>query len=183
MAVRTATRDPARDWALRCLSEFEAQGTPLERLFERCPAALDSRDSRFARQLILGTLRWRRRIDWILDRFARKPMATTEAQLRQVLRLGAYQIIWLDGIPDHAAVNGAVEQARRCGLPVHSLAMGDATRTTAGRPVERPAAHSGEMRVSWARWVRRMVERKQLQTLWVLYTPRPAPQIVITTTG
>lgn len=115
MAVRTTTIDPARDWALRCLSEFEAEGTPLERLFERCPGALDSRDRRFARQLILGTLRWRQRIDWILDRFARKPMATTEAQLRQVLRLGTYQIIWLDGVPNHAAVNGAVEQARRYG--------------------------------------------------------------------
>ena len=108
--------DPARDWALHCLCEFESRSISIERELDRLGASeLSERDRRFARQLVLGTVRWLLRIDWVVDRFARKPIASAPAVLRQALRLGTYQILWLDRVPDHAAVNTSVELVRRFG--------------------------------------------------------------------
>ena len=68
---------------------------------------LSSRDRAFATELVYGAIRRRRSCDWLVDRFlSRDPDPTT----RSVLRLGAYQLAFLD-TPPHAAVSATVALA------------------------------------------------------------------------
>ncbi|NKB69186.1 MAG: 16S rRNA (cytosine(967)-C(5))-methyltransferase RsmB [Candidatus Latescibacteria bacterium] len=106
--------DPARTVALHLLEAVETQPDSFDSLLESRPVRdLDERDRRFVRQLVLGTLRWQGRLDWILDQFTRRPLAQTPPRLRQILRLGAYQLLWLDRVPERAAVHSSVELAKR----------------------------------------------------------------------
>ncbi len=75
---------------------------------------LERRDRAFVTELVYGVTRMRRSLDWLVDRFLhRDPDPATRA----VLRLGAYQLVWLD-TPAHAAVSAtvAVAPARTKGL-------------------------------------------------------------------
>ena len=106
----TTSIDPVRETAVQLLVEVE-KGLRLESLLE----AVDSthaRDRRFLHQVVAGVTKWRDRLDWILDRFAKRPVASLSPAIRQVLRLGVYQILWLDRVPERAAVHTSVELAK-----------------------------------------------------------------------
>lgn len=108
--------DPARDKALHLLCAFETREAPLDHLFSALDTgSLAPVDRRFVRHLVLGTLRWQKRLDWIVDQFAHQPIASCSPWVRQILRLGVYQIFWLDKVPDRAAVHTSVELAKRFG--------------------------------------------------------------------
>jgi 16S rRNA (cytosine967-C5)-methyltransferase len=71
-------------------------------------------DRRLIQELTFGVVRWQATLDWLV---AQKTQARTQKPLLQVLlRLGLYQIFWLDRIPDHAAVNETVEMAKEMGF-------------------------------------------------------------------
>lgn len=73
----------------------------------------DEPDHGLLRELSLGTLRWLRRLDYVLTVASQRPISAIEPALRAPLRIAAYQLLFLDRIPAHAAVNEGVEQARR----------------------------------------------------------------------
>jgi 16S rRNA (cytosine967-C5)-methyltransferase len=70
-------------------------------------SGLEQRDRAFATELVYGATRMRRACDWAVDRFTRRDL---EPLVRDVLRLGAYQLIFL-GTPPHAAVSATVDLA------------------------------------------------------------------------
>ena len=70
---------------------------------------LPSRDRAFATELVYGTTRMRRACDWLVERFVDRPL---EPVVRAVLRLGAYQLVFLRTSP-HAAVSAMVDEAPR----------------------------------------------------------------------
>lgn len=76
-------------------------------------SALSGVDRRLAQELTYGVVRWQGTLDWLIERKTRgreqKPMIQT------LLRLGLYQLFWLDRIPQHAAVNESVALARELG--------------------------------------------------------------------
>jgi 16S rRNA (cytosine967-C5)-methyltransferase len=74
--------------------------------------ALDDRDRALLTELTYGTLRWRGNIDGQLSRYLRQSLAKTDPLIRNLLRLSVYQLLFLDKIPDYAAVNEAVELAK-----------------------------------------------------------------------
>ena len=76
---------------------------------------LSSADRSLLTELTYGTLRWRGAIDYRLARKLRRPLIETEPRIRNLLRLAAYQIFHLDRVPSYAAVNEAVELAKRYG--------------------------------------------------------------------
>jgi 16S rRNA (cytosine967-C5)-methyltransferase len=78
-------------------------GAELER------SGLDTRDRAFVTELVYGVTRMRRACDWLVDRFALREI---DAQTRTLLRLGAYQLGYLD-TPAHAAVDTTVSLAPR----------------------------------------------------------------------
>lgn len=76
---------------------------------------LDSREAGLASALFYGVLEKRIALDWALGRFSKKPIEKLDAPVRELLRLGAYQIFFMDKIPDSAAVNEAVNGCRQAG--------------------------------------------------------------------
>jgi len=77
-------------------------------------SSLAAADRGLARELAFGAVRWQATLDWLI---ARKTGGRTQKPLLQILlRLGLYQLFWLDRVPDHAAVNESVELARELGF-------------------------------------------------------------------
>ena len=76
-------------------------------------AQLSAADRGLCQEIVYGVVRWQATLDWLI---ARKTQGRTQKPgLQDLLRLGLYQIFWLDRIPDHAAVNETVEMAKRGG--------------------------------------------------------------------
>jgi 16S rRNA (cytosine967-C5)-methyltransferase len=80
-------------------------------------ANLEPRDRALATELVYGVLRHRSRIDAALEAHTRRPLRKAPPAVLDVLRVGAYQLIFLDRVPAHAAVDDAVHAARRHGGP------------------------------------------------------------------
>jgi len=78
--------------------------------------ALDPRERGLATELVYGVLRRRGSLDYILDAYCRQSLAKLEPQALCLLRLGVYQLFFLDKIPQRAAVHSTVELARQMGL-------------------------------------------------------------------
>lgn len=82
---------------------------------ELARAGLDERDRRLAAELVYGVLRHRARIDRALGAHAN--LKKSPPKVVTALRIAAYQLLFLDRIPGHAAVNDAVAAARAVGGP------------------------------------------------------------------
>jgi 16S rRNA (cytosine967-C5)-methyltransferase len=82
-------------------------------------------DRALLRELVGGALRWRGRLDFLLNRYSRRALTSLQPELLQHLRLGLYQLVFLDRLPDWAVVNETVEAAgRSCGRQAVSYANG-----------------------------------------------------------
>ncbi|MEA3464496.1 MAG: 16S rRNA (cytosine(967)-C(5))-methyltransferase RsmB [Thermodesulfobacteriota bacterium] len=77
---------------------------------------LDRRERGLATQLVYGVLRRRGNLDHILAAYCRQSLAKLEPQALCLLRLGVYQLFYLDKVPRRAAVHSTVELARQMGL-------------------------------------------------------------------
>ncbi|OCL27933.1 16S rRNA (cytosine(967)-C(5))-methyltransferase [Orenia metallireducens] len=73
---------------------------------------LDKRDRSLATQLIYGVIRRRNTLDWIINKFASRKINKMTPWVRNSLRLGVYQVYYLDKIPTPVAVNETVEAAK-----------------------------------------------------------------------
>jgi 16S rRNA (cytosine967-C5)-methyltransferase len=82
-------------------------------LLARETYALDSRDAGLAEEIALGVLRWRSAIDFLIEKLSGRPVRKLDAEVLAALRMGVYQLRWLDRIPAHAAINDSVELIKR----------------------------------------------------------------------
>lgn len=107
----------ARELALDILARSERQEEFSDQLmrdaFDR--TTLGTKDRALARELIAGVFRNRTWLDWALGRSLTKGMAALSVREKMILRLGAYQLLKMDRIPNHAAVNETVQLAKRFG--------------------------------------------------------------------
>ena len=91
-------------------------GDYIEKLLETAlvETRLSASDRHLCQELVYGIVRWQATLDWLVGRKTgsrpQKPM------LQNLLRLGLYQIFWLDRIPNHAAVHETVELAKQSGF-------------------------------------------------------------------
>lgn len=76
---------------------------------------LSNLDRRFVSELVNGTTKMRRRLDYALGFFLEKGIDDLTPWIRNILRLGTYQIDFMDRVPDSAAVNEAVNLAKKFG--------------------------------------------------------------------
>ena len=118
---------PARAVAARVLERVEEDDAwadlALDAELAREP--IDARDVALTTELVYGTLRWQRYLDWILSPHSRRKLAALDTRVRVVLRMTAYQIAFLERVPPFAAVNDAVTLARgrRPGLAEYTNAV------------------------------------------------------------
>jgi len=83
----------------------------LDDLFQR-NRYLDNRDRAFISNLVQGVLRWRLRLDWVIGQFSDFPLKKIDSNVLNILRLAVFQILFLDRVPESAAVNEAVNQTK-----------------------------------------------------------------------
>lgn len=109
---------PARVAAFHALSAIADGRTDL-------PAALvstrqrlrDARDRALAAEIVMGTLRWQRNVDFLIERFAGRPLPGIDRDILIVLRLSLYQLLHLDRVPASAVVYDGVDLARHARMP------------------------------------------------------------------
>ena len=112
--LRAGPVSQARFEALRILGRVEGDRAfadiALEHALER--ASLEPRDAALCTEIVYGTLRWQRHLDWRLAAHLHRPLARLDPWVRALLRLTAYQVLFLDRVPRWAAVDEAVSLAK-----------------------------------------------------------------------
>jgi len=98
------------------LSQRLTSGEFTENLLETAlaTARLSPADRGLCHELVCGVVRWQAALDRLIARRT-TPGREQRPALQNLLRLGLYQLFWLDRIPPHAAVHETVEQAKRAG--------------------------------------------------------------------
>src|SRR5271154_533887 len=100
----------ARRIAFDVLRRVEAEGAyASDVLHAELGANVKPADAALATELTMGVLRWRRLLDFLLERQLKKPIARLDLPVAIALRMGLYQLRFLQRIPARAAVNESVE--------------------------------------------------------------------------
>ena len=107
-----STISPARRVAFTVLRRVFEDGAYADRALRAEAAGLDERDRALARRLAYGAIQRSRTLDHAIETLGRRPVRKLDPPVRDALRLGAYQLAFLDGIPRYAAVNESVELVR-----------------------------------------------------------------------
>ena len=77
---------------------------------------LEPRQRAFIKRLAEGVVERRLELDAVLDRYSKKPMSSQKPKVRIILRMGLYQLLYMDSVPASAACNESVRLAKRVGL-------------------------------------------------------------------
>jgi 16S rRNA (cytosine967-C5)-methyltransferase len=110
--IRSIKKPPtARKGALILLEQVETSQEDLSSLIDQYLTLhqLERRERALLTELVYGILRQRGFLDWQIDRFSK---VSLHPAIRDILRIGLYQILFLDKIPPSAAVNTSVELAK-----------------------------------------------------------------------
>jgi 16S rRNA (cytosine967-C5)-methyltransferase len=100
----------ARKIAYEVLRRVDAEGAyASDLLHAELGARVKAEDAGLATELVMGVLRWRRLLDFLLERQLKKPVAKLDLPVALALRIGLYQLRFLERIPARAAVNESVE--------------------------------------------------------------------------
>ena len=112
MDKKRAHHPSHREIAYDILLEVESGGYASDLLLAR-GAALDSRDAGLASAIVMGVLRYRAQIDFLIEQLAGRPARKLDAEVVAALRMGVFQLRYLDRVPAHAAVDASVELVKR----------------------------------------------------------------------
>ena len=105
---------PARQAAFDILLRIETTAAYSDELLHsRLTDWLDERDRALASEIVLGTLRRQGEIDQLIAKPSRRLVAKLDSEVRTALRMGCYQLRYLDRIPDRAAVSESVDLVKR----------------------------------------------------------------------
>ncbi|MDU4961450.1 MAG: 16S rRNA (cytosine(967)-C(5))-methyltransferase RsmB [Sporomusaceae bacterium] len=96
--------------------------------------SLSDQDRRFLTELVYGTVKTWGTLDWILSAYADRPPAKMPPMIRNILRLGLYQLFFLNRVPASAACNQAVELAKKYGHAGTAKFVNAVLRSAARQP-------------------------------------------------
>ncbi|NLW16337.1 MAG: 16S rRNA (cytosine(967)-C(5))-methyltransferase RsmB [Firmicutes bacterium] len=154
-----------RGKALQAITAVLEEGAYSHLAINRALQGANATDAAFIKQLVYGTLTYRRSIDYLLAQWLTRPLSSLTAAIRNVLRLGLYQILYLD-VPDHAAVNESVKLAHQVGhkgvAGLVNAVLRRAVRSKAALPWPNTdsAVYDLSIRYSFPEWmVRRWLKR------------------------
>lgn len=103
-----------RALAMEILLEIEKNGTyshlVLSDVLQKY-AYLPKRDRAFLTRLVEGTLEYRLQLDAVIDRYAKTPVKRQKPLIRTILRMGVYQLLYMDSVPASAVCNESVKLA------------------------------------------------------------------------
>jgi len=103
-----------REVALTCLIKLSTEDMSISSVVDDAfnRYTINIRDRRFINALVYGVTRWKQQLDWVLGQFV-NPQFRLDSKHRAILRLGTFQLLHLDGIPPHAAINETVQLAKK----------------------------------------------------------------------
>ncbi|MCL5268566.1 MAG: 16S rRNA (cytosine(967)-C(5))-methyltransferase RsmB [Bacteroidetes bacterium] len=107
--------ETAREVAVKILNRIERTDSYLDKLldFELRNSELSKLDKSFLTELVNGTIRWKVRIDYVISQFYRGDYSKLDINIKNAIRLAMYQIMFLERVPQSAAVNEAVEFVKK----------------------------------------------------------------------
>lgn len=102
---------PARKTALIALYRVNEKGGYANILLPKLlgKGGLSRRDRALATELVYGTLRWQKKLDWVIKTYSKRKLDQLDPWVHNTLRLGVYQILFLDRIPPRAACYETVQ--------------------------------------------------------------------------
>jgi len=111
--------DPIREIVLKVLFKIDSKkgyiNIILNELLEK--NRVTTRDAAFINQITYGVVRNRNKLDWVISQFSIKDLSETPIWIRNILRMGVYQLLFLDKVPDYAVCNESVQLAKKYGNP------------------------------------------------------------------
>lgn len=111
---RTQSVSPARRAAFDILNQIESRRAFADVLIAALPESDLSREDRaLTQEIVLGVLRWRRSLDYFIERYSSRSIAKLDLPVLIALRIGLYQLRHLERIPQSAAVNESVNLVKR----------------------------------------------------------------------
>lgn len=166
-----------RSAAARVLQRTLASKAPLAPFLQSEEVDLDERDRRLLHHLVYGCLRWLRRLDHVISAASGRRVASIDRKLLWPLRLGVFELLYLDRVPPYAAVSEAVAEARRRthrgGAALVNAVLRKVARDASpeawpvvdGSLARRLAIESSHSDLLVSRWLRRYGQRRTRQLL------------------
>lgn len=157
MTTKAGSAD-SREMALEALLLILEQGEMSHLVISRALSKyqyLDKRDRAFFTRLTEGTLERLLTLDDILGRYSSVPVEKMKPVIRMILRMGAYQLLYMDGVPDSAACNESVRLAQKKGFKSLKGFVNGVLRSIAREreSVLDPAGMSLSVRYSVPAWI------------------------------
>jgi 16S rRNA (cytosine967-C5)-methyltransferase len=154
---------PARIAAYDILLRVERERAYADELLHS--ALLDSlspADRALCTEIVMGVLRWRARLDFAIEQLASRAAERLDLEVLVILRIGFYQIGWLERVPARAAVNESVELVKRARKQSAVAFVNAVLRKAKPETLEVPPAHDdASLALQWShpewlveRWVR-----------------------------
>ena len=111
--------DPIREIILTILVKIDSKQGFINILLNEAldKNKISTRDAAFVNEITYGVIRNRNKLDWALSQFSTKPLSEASALIKNILRMGVYQLLFLDKVPDYAACNESVQLAKKYGNP------------------------------------------------------------------
>jgi 16S rRNA (cytosine967-C5)-methyltransferase len=172
---------PARAAAYETVFRVFEQDAYADRVLRTAVATLDQRDRAFAQRLAYGTIQRVRTLDHAIEQLGRRPVRKLDPPVRAALRLGAYELGFMQ-TPRHAAVNEAVELVRRARLE-RAVAFTNAVlrRVAEGIGALLESLPEGALKLSYPDWVEEVWTRDfgREQALALMRAQNEAPETVV----
>ena len=145
---------PARRAAFEVVRRVFEDDAYADRAFTGAAAGLDERDRALAQRIAYGTVQRVRTLDHAIETLGRRPVRKLDPPVKAALRIGAYQLGYLEGVPAHAAANESVELVRAAGLE-RAVAFTNAVmrRLAAGLTPLLDALPEGPLKYSYPDWI------------------------------
>jgi len=105
----------ARKTSLHILNTLDQGNKTLDNILDEVlsqHAFFSKKDRALLQAIVFGVLRWRAKLDWIIDYFSKTRLSQIDPKVMNILRIALFQIIYLNRIPVSAAVNTSVEMAK-----------------------------------------------------------------------
>ena len=120
-----------RSLAVKILTRVERTDSYLDKLidYEIRADELNDYDKSLLNEICHGVMRWFRRLDWFLNGFYRGQYEKCVPEVKNALRVALYQILFLNKIPDYAAVNEAVDFVKKFSTQKHGDIVNGLLRT------------------------------------------------------
>ncbi|MBA3245827.1 MAG: hypothetical protein H0T61_11735 [Actinobacteria bacterium] len=173
---------PARKAAYEVLRRVFEDDAYADRALRSASEGLDDRDVALARRLAFGAVQRVRTLDHAIEVLGKRPVRKLDPPVRAALRLGAYQLGYLDGVPRYAAVNESVELVRRARLE-RAVPFTNAVLRRVGEGI-RPLVDSlpeGPLKHSYPDWIWELWRRDlgEEEALALMRAQNEAPPVVV----